>query len=120
MRILQVVHNSPFYHQAGTEIYTHDLSLELSRRHQIYIFCRTNNIKQKDYEITKRSFGEITVYLINNTFKHCNSFEMYYENNVIDLRAESFLYPIELLPLAAFIIILSEWSVEASFTKIIS
>lgn len=84
MRILQVVHSLPFLNQAGTEVYTYNLSLELSKRHQVYIFSRVCNTKQKEYKVTKQNMNGITVYLINNTFKDCNSFEMYYENEAID------------------------------------
>lgn len=84
MKILQVVHSLPFLNQAGTEIYSYDLSLGLSKRHKVYIFSRTCDIKQKEYQITEKNIGPIKIYLINNTFKYCNSFEMYYRNNTID------------------------------------
>lgn len=84
MRILQVVHSLPFLNQAGTEVYTYNLSLELSKRHEVYIFSRVCNTKQKEYEVTKQNMNGITVYLINNTFKNCNSFQMYYENEAVD------------------------------------
>jgi len=84
MKILQIAHSLPFLNQAGTEIYTYNLSLELSRRHEVYIISRTCDIKQKEYEVTKKVIGRITFYLINNTFKWCDSFETYYENSQID------------------------------------
>jgi glycosyltransferase involved in cell wall biosynthesis len=84
MRILQIVHSFPFINQAGTEVYTYNLSLELSKRHEVYVFTRICNTNQKDYEVTEQNINGITVYLINNTFKYCNSFEMYYENGTID------------------------------------
>lgn len=84
MRILQLVHSVPFLNQAGTEIYTYNLSLELAKRHEVYIFSRICNIKQKEYEVTLQIINGIDVYLINNTFKYCNSFEKYYENSAID------------------------------------
>lgn len=86
MRILQVVHSLPFLNQAGTEVHTYNLSLELSKRHQVYIFSRVCNTKQKEYEVTKQNMNGVRVYLINNTFKNCNSFKMYYENEAIDKR----------------------------------
>ncbi|MCK9603697.1 MAG: hypothetical protein M0R66_04980, partial [Candidatus Omnitrophica bacterium] len=78
MKILQVVHNHPFSAQAGTELYTRELSLELSRKHEVSIFCRASDPRQKDYEITKKNYGRIAVHSINNTLRDCNSFEMLY------------------------------------------
>lgn len=91
MKILQIVHGLPFHNQAGTEIYTLSLSLELSRKHEVYIFCRTSDTKQKDYEITKSNYGKITVYSINNTFRDCNSFEMLYDNEMINTKFNDLL-----------------------------
>lgn len=84
MKILQVVHSLPFNNQAGTEIYTQDLSFELSKRNEVYIFCRACEAKQQEYAIAEKNFGKIRAFSINNTFKHCNSFEEYYENHIID------------------------------------
>lgn len=84
MKILQVVHSLPFFNQAGTEIYTLDLALELSKRHQVYIFSRCSDLKQADYLISKEIFSGISVYLINNTFRDYDSFEMFYQNVNID------------------------------------
>lgn len=86
MKILQVVHSLPFLNQAGTELYTQELSLELSKKHQVYIFSRNCDIKQKEYAITKKIIGGIVIYLVNNTFRQCDSFKMFYENEEIDQR----------------------------------
>src|SRR3989338_6135820 len=86
MRILQVVHSLPFLNQAGTEVHTYNLALELSKRHEVHIFARACNTKQKEYEVTKQNMDGIRVYLINNTFKKCNSFEVFYENEEIEKR----------------------------------
>lgn len=84
MKILQIVHSLPFLNKAGTEIYAFDLSCELAKRHEVYIFSRANNPKQPDYGITLRQMNGIPVYLINNTLRGYDSFEMYYENAEID------------------------------------
>jgi len=84
MKILQVVHSLPVFNQAGTEIYTFDLASELSKKHQVYIFSRYSDLKQEDYLVRKQIFSGITAYLINNTFRGYNSFEMFYQNVSID------------------------------------
>jgi glycosyltransferase involved in cell wall biosynthesis len=91
MRILQVAHSLPFLNQAGTEIYTYELSRELSKKHELHIFTRGCDEKQKEYEITEKNINGIKVFLINNTFRYCDSFEMYYQNESIDARFEALL-----------------------------
>ncbi|MDD5165972.1 MAG: glycosyltransferase family 4 protein [Candidatus Omnitrophica bacterium] len=91
MKILQVVHNHPFSAQAGTELHTQELSLELSRKHEVSIFCRASDPRQKDYKITKKNYGRIAVHSINNSLRDCNSFEMLYENEEIDRRFDDLL-----------------------------
>lgn len=84
MRILQIVHSLAPLTQAGTEIYTYNLSLELSKNHDVHIFSRTCDLRQEEYAITRKASNGIEVYFINNTFKECNSFQMFYENEAID------------------------------------
>lgn len=84
MKILQVVHNLPFFNQAGTEIHTLELASELSKRHQVYIFSRHSDLKEADYLIRKEISGGITVYLINNTLRDYGSFGMFYQNENIN------------------------------------
>lgn len=84
MKILQVVHSLPSFNQAGTEIYTFDLASELLKKHQVYIFSRYSDLKQEDYLVRKQIFSGITAYLINNTFRDYDSFEMFYRNVSID------------------------------------
>jgi len=91
MKILQVVHSLPFLSQAGTEIYTYELSLELSKRHELYIFTRDCDKKRKEYDVTEKDINGIKVFLINNTFRHCDSFKMYYQNETIDSKFEALL-----------------------------
>jgi glycosyltransferase involved in cell wall biosynthesis len=84
MKILQVVHSLPSINQAGTEIYTFELASELSKRHQVYIFTRYSDLKQRDYLVRKQVSSGITIYLINNTFRDYESFDMLYQNKNID------------------------------------
>ena len=43
MRIIQVVHQFLPQHLAGTEVYTYNLSQELSQRHQVWIYTREDS-----------------------------------------------------------------------------
>jgi len=84
MRILQVVHSLPFLNLAGTEIYAYDLSRELSRRHKVYIFSRSCDTRAKEYEVTESNKEGMEIFLLNNTFKYADNFQMYYDNPDID------------------------------------
>ncbi len=88
MKILQVVHNFLPYSKAGTEIYTHNLSLALAQRgHRVSIFHRCCNLKKREYELTRKKKGGQEIFCLNNTFSLCDSFEMTYKNGII---AEAF------------------------------
>jgi len=84
MNILQIVHNLPFFSRAGTEIYTFNLAKELVKKHNVTIVCRMCDERLPEYFVQLRKPGGLNTYLINNTFKHCNSLEEYYQNARID------------------------------------
>jgi glycosyltransferase involved in cell wall biosynthesis len=83
MKILQIVHGFPPSNIAGTEIYTYNLSQELSKRHKIFIFYRINNLEMDEYTINQINFDNFTVFGVNNTFRLYASFPMTYRNNII-------------------------------------
>lgn len=91
MKILQVAHSLPFLNQAGTEVYTFDLSKKLSKRHQVSIFTRGCDENKQEYLMERLTVDGIGVHIINNTFRHCDSFRKYYDNPDIDDRFESLL-----------------------------
>lgn len=91
MRILQVVHSFPPDNFAGVETYTYNLCKQLARHHQVFVFYRVNNLRQKEYEVQLRQREGISIYSINNTFKHCYSFEGLYYNEEIAARFERLL-----------------------------
>jgi glycosyltransferase involved in cell wall biosynthesis len=86
MKILQIVHSLPFLNQAGTEIYAYNLCRELAKKHKVYVFSRACDIKRGEYEITREDREGVIIYLINNTFKYCDTFESYYDNKEINRR----------------------------------
>ena len=83
LRILQIVHDFPPYNIAGTEVYTYNLSIELAKRHKVFIFHRINDKRKGEFEIIHNEHKGLQVYSINNTFKTCDSFEMIYNNEII-------------------------------------
>lgn len=49
MRIVQVVHWFLPRHLAGTEIYTYSLAQELSKRHEVHIYCREDGFLDREF-----------------------------------------------------------------------
>ena len=65
MKIIQVVHGFPPNNFAGTEVYTYNLSQELSKKHQIYIFHRIDNLRKKEYALTHNRLDNLEIFTIN-------------------------------------------------------
>lgn len=49
MKIVLVVHKFLPRHLGGTEVYTYELAKELSKRHEVHIFCREEGFSQKEF-----------------------------------------------------------------------
>jgi glycosyltransferase involved in cell wall biosynthesis len=83
MKILQVVQGFPPDAMAGTELYTHDLSMQLSKNNEVFVFYRTSDTKKKEYDLTRTNSEGLDAFAVNNTFRFCNSFEQLYRNDAI-------------------------------------
>ncbi len=80
MKILQVVHGFPPENTAGTEVYTYNLSRELSKRHQVSVFYREADFSKNEYEVSRREVDGLKLFSINNTFRDYASFESTYKD----------------------------------------
>ena len=87
MKILQIVHGFPPKNIAGAEVYARNLSSELAKNHEVFVFHRVNDPHKKEFLAEEKNLGGLTVFTINNTFRKCVSFEETYKNNKI---AEAF------------------------------
>ncbi|MBL7130475.1 MAG: glycosyltransferase family 4 protein [Candidatus Omnitrophica bacterium] len=83
MRILQVVHGFPPHNMAGAEIYTYNLSKELSKRNEVFVFYRISDLKKREYELDSNNSNGLEIFTLNNTFRFCDSFEKFYKNDDI-------------------------------------
>jgi len=83
MKILQIVHSFPPQNMAGTEVYTYNLSKELSKKNEIFVFYRICDLKRREYELNEGKFEGLNVITVNNTFRLCDSFEKFYRNDDI-------------------------------------
>jgi glycosyltransferase involved in cell wall biosynthesis len=70
MRILLVSHDFLPNHPAGTEIYTHQLGLELKARgHDVHVFTTDKDISRENLQVTLREWEGLPVHeLTNNLF----------------------------------------------------
>lgn len=84
MKILQVVHSFLPHTMAGTEIYSYRLSKELAKKHDVFVFYRINNPKEKEFIIHTSNLDGLKTYAINNTLISCESFANTYKNSKID------------------------------------
>ena len=83
MKILQIVHSLLPHNNAGTEIYTYNLSKELSKRNDVSVFYRISDLKKSEYKLNYNKFNGLDIFTINNTFRFCDCFERFYKNNAI-------------------------------------
>lgn len=83
MKILQVAHSFPPFTTAGTEIYTYNLSCELARRHNLFVFHRINDLEKEEYALEHYSLDGFKACTINNTFRKYKSFEATYKNDAV-------------------------------------
>ncbi|MGD0336268.1 MAG: glycosyltransferase family 4 protein [Candidatus Omnitrophota bacterium] len=84
MKILQVVHSFLPYTRAGTEVYTHSLSKELSNRNELTVFFRINDRSKTEFLLIPGFYDGLKTYALNRTFDSCNSFGEVYDNEKID------------------------------------
>lgn len=66
MKILQVVHGFPPRNTAGTEIYTYNLSGELSKRHEVYVFYPIRDTTKRQYSLNRKEYDRLHLIEINN------------------------------------------------------
>ena len=91
MKIVQVIHGFPPRDMAGSEVYTYNLSKELSKRHEVFVFHRIADPEKEEYAAGWTEYDGLKVYTINNNFKNCSSFERTYRNDVIAEKFGAFL-----------------------------
>ena len=91
MKIVQVIHGFPPYDMAGAEVYTYNLSRELAKKNEVYVFHRVLDPAQEEYKMSFGIYDGLNVYAINNTFRYCDSFDKRYRNDIISKRFGDFL-----------------------------
>jgi GT2 family glycosyltransferase/glycosyltransferase involved in cell wall biosynthesis len=82
MRVLLIVHGLPPASCGGTETYTFDLAHALARQPstEVAILAREADPHRPELHVRFERRGLLDVYLVNNTFQTCTSFEDTYRN----------------------------------------
>ena len=68
MRILQVIHGYPMRYNAGSEVYTQNLSHALATRHEVHVFTRQENSFLPEYSFQREADPlepSITLHIVN-------------------------------------------------------
>jgi glycosyltransferase involved in cell wall biosynthesis len=95
MKIIQVIHGFPPYSMGGSEIYTHNLSRELAKQDEVFVFYRIANPNRPEYDTRFTKSNGLNLFAINNTLKLYDSFKRTYKNDPISKIFESFLEEIK-------------------------
>jgi len=83
VKIVQVIHGFPPQSIGGAEIYTRNLSEELAKQDEVFVFYRIANPKRPEYDTHFTPSNGLNLYSINNTSKSYDSFEKTYINESI-------------------------------------
>lgn len=83
MKILMPIHSFLPKHQAGAEIYTYNLSKELSKRHEVIVLYADADYTMDDYSIIKGDYEGLLFYQIINNRSYA-IFEETYNNPRMD------------------------------------
>ncbi len=83
MKILQVIHKFPPHSLGGSEIYTDNLARTFAKSHEVVVFHAINDPMSQEYDLQASVRDGFRITTINNTFKHCTSFEGHYRNEMI-------------------------------------
>ena len=90
LNILKIIHGYPPYYMAGSEVYTFNLSNELSKFFNITIFTRVEDDFQKPYTIKESDENGITIIRVNKPSRDY-TFRSKYEDNKMAKIFEKYL-----------------------------
>lgn len=82
MNILQVIHGYPPYYMAGSEVYTYNLTQELSKRNKVHLFTRVENPFMDMYFVFDEEVGSVHVRRINKPRGDYNLSDKYLDDKV--------------------------------------
>ncbi len=85
MKVLQVIHSFPPYFSSGSELYTYNITRELSKSMNVYIFHRIPKGERKEYEILLDRIKGLNIFKVNyNWLEYFVLNDFSEKNNKID------------------------------------
>ena len=85
MRVLQVIHGYPPYYMAGSEVYTYNLTKELSRHAEMAVFTRVENPYKPSYTTSDTFDNGVLVRRVNKPSRDYTLHDKYEDGQVDDL-----------------------------------
>ncbi len=86
MRVLQIIHGYPPYYMAGSEVYTYNLSNELTKYAEVYVFTRMENPYENAYSHLDEVINEVKIRRINKPLR-----DYTLEDKYLDLKMDAAL-----------------------------
>ncbi len=65
MKILKIIHGFPPLYNAGSEVYSHSVVEELSKRHEVLVFTREENVFEPDFKFRTEQREKYNVVYVN-------------------------------------------------------
>ncbi len=65
MKILKIIHGFPPLYSAGSEVYSHSIVEELSKRHEVLVFTREENVFEPDFRFRTEKREKYNVIYVN-------------------------------------------------------
>lgn len=94
MRILQVIHGFPPYYMAGSEVYTYNLTKELAKRDEVFVFTRIENPFENSYAFYDENIDGVYIRRVNKPLRDY-TFEDKYLDEKMDTVFREYIQKIE-------------------------
>ncbi len=89
LKIFVVVHGFPPYYMAGSEVYTYNKCLELSKRHEVIVFTRIEDEFQKHYNVVESFEDGIKIIRVNKPGRDYTFRSKYEDLRMVEVFQES-------------------------------
>lgn len=84
MKVMHVIHGYPPYYMAGSEVYTYNLTRELSKTDEISVFTRIENPFEPDYAMFDEELDGIKVRRVNKSKRDYTLEDKYLDGRIDD------------------------------------
>ena len=89
LKILVIIHGFPPYYMAGSEVYTFNKCIELSKEHEVIVFTRIENEFQKPYNVVESIRYGIKIISVNKPGRDYTFRSKYEDFRMVEIFQES-------------------------------